>query len=68
VRVALNGDVRELPAGATVADAAALVGVGAGDRGVAAAVDGEVVPRERWGETPVSPGARLEIVRAAAGG
>ena len=68
MRVALNGTERDLAEGATVADAAALVGVRAGDRGVAAALDGEVVPTGRWEETPVHEGARVEVVRAAAGG
>ena len=68
MRIALNGVDRELPAGATVADAAALAGVRAGERGVAVALNGEVVPAERWEATAIAEGARLEVVRAAAGG
>lgn len=68
MRVAVNGEARDLPAGATVADAAALVGVGPADPGVAAALDGDVVPRACWDGTPLREGARLEVVRAAAGG
>lgn len=68
MRIALNGDERELPPGATVAEAAALIGVGPDDGGVAAALDGRVVPRERWAATSVPEGGRLEVVRAAAGG
>ena len=37
-------------------------------RGVAVAVDGEVVPRSAWERTVVPDGADVEIVTAAAGG
>jgi sulfur carrier protein len=37
-------------------------------RGVAAALNGEVVPRSRWESTVLSPGDQVEIVTAAAGG
>jgi len=68
MRIALNGTERDLAQGATVADAAALAGVRPGDRGVAAALDGEVVPSAHWEEARVHEGARVEVVRAAAGG
>jgi sulfur carrier protein len=37
-------------------------------RGVAVALDGEVVPRATWDDTPLQAGARLEIVGAVQGG
>lgn len=37
-------------------------------RGVAVALDGDVVPRSRWATTQVSDGMSVEIVTAAAGG
>jgi sulfur carrier protein len=37
-------------------------------RGVAVALDGEVVRRGAWGETRVHDGTQVEIVTAAAGG
>ncbi len=37
-------------------------------RGVAVAVNGEVVPKGRWASTPLVHGDRVEIVTAAAGG
>ncbi len=64
----LNGAERELPASATVADAAALVGARPGEPGVAIALEGVVVPRGLWAQTPIHEGARVEVVRAAAGG
>jgi sulfur carrier protein len=64
----VNGVERDLREGATLADAALLAGVGPAERGVAAAIDGDVIPRERWDAVPVGEGARVEVVRAAAGG
>lgn len=37
-------------------------------RGVAVAVNGEVVPKSRWASTRLAAGDRIEIVTAAAGG
>jgi sulfur carrier protein len=37
-------------------------------RGIAVAVDGEVVRRGVWSETRIHDGAQVEIVTAAAGG
>lgn len=37
-------------------------------RGVAVAVNGEIVPRSEWDMTVVPEGADIEIVTAAAGG
>jgi sulfur carrier protein len=37
-------------------------------RGIAVALDHEVVPRSEWATTVVEPGAVIEIVTAAAGG
>ncbi len=68
MRVIVNGTDAELPAGATVADAAETRGVTPADRGVAVAVDGEVVPKAEWGTTALADGAAVEVVRAAAGG
>lgn len=68
MRVTLNGADHELAEGATVADAAALVGVRRGEPGVAVALDERVVPGGEWERTRVGEGARVEIVRATAGG
>lgn len=68
MKVHLNGAERDLPDGATVADAVSAAGVRADERGVAVAVSGEVVPRADWQETPLPSGARVEVVRATAGG
>ena len=68
ISVQLNGDWHELDDGATVADAVQLLGVELDARGVAVAVDREVVRRGVWSETPLSGGARVEILTAIQGG
>ena len=37
-------------------------------RGVAIALEGAVVPRAAWPETPIKTGDRIEIIRAVQGG
>ncbi len=48
----------------------ALVGeiCGAEAAGVAVAVDGKIIPRGRWAETPLREGVRVMIIRATQGG
>jgi sulfur carrier protein len=66
--VTLNGDRRELPAGATVASVVASLPGAPEGRGVAVAVEGEVVPRAQWPSTELREGARVEVVVAVQGG
>jgi sulfur carrier protein len=66
--VELNGRPERLPDGATVADAVAAVGVNGETRGVAVAVDGEVVRRAEWVTTPLAERQAVEVVRAVQGG
>jgi sulfur carrier protein len=37
-------------------------------RGIAVALNGAVVPRAAWADTPLQPGDSVEIVRARQGG
>jgi sulfur carrier protein len=68
VTVWINGEQSELAAGATVAEAVGATGAPADGRGVAAAVDGEVVPRDRWQQTTLADGQHVEVVQAVQGG
>ena len=68
MRVLLNGDEAVLEDDATVAAAVASLDLPASGRGVAVAVDAEVVPRGEWNETKLHEGARVEILRAIQGG
>jgi sulfur carrier protein len=66
--VALNGRPATLPDGATVADAVKEVGVDREVRGIAVAVDGEVVRRSDWPNTRLASDQTIEVVRAVQGG
>jgi len=68
VIVELNGHEKRMPEGATVADAVKAVGVNGETRGVAVAVDGEVVRRTDWDSTRLSERQAIEVVRAVQGG
>lgn len=63
----LNGDVAHVDPGFTVADVLALLEVPT-RRGVAVAIEGEVVPRREWEARVLEDGARVEIVNAIQGG
>jgi sulfur carrier protein len=67
VIVTVNGEPRELDAGASVARAVELTGTVA-PSGIAVAVDGEVVPRTLWEQTSLSEGQAVEVVAAVQGG
>jgi sulfur carrier protein len=66
--VTINGAARELPGGATVELAVRESGVPEEGRGVAVAVDGEVVPRGQWAGTALRDGQEIEVVHAVQGG
>lgn len=69
MRVELNGEPRELADGATVADLVERSGLEAARRrGVAVAVDAEVIPRSEWESTQLSEGQAIELVTAIQGG
>ena len=64
--VTVNGTPRDLPSGVTLAD---VVGqLSASPKGVAAAVNGEVVPRGAWPSTPLAERDEVEVVTAVQGG
>ncbi len=63
----LNGEPRERE-GATIRELLADLGVEHRARGVAVAVDGEVVPRAEWRERRVNEGERVEALSAMQGG
>ena len=68
VAVVVNGRPTELDAGATVATIVELLGHDPAGRGIAVAVDGDVVPRSEWDRRRVRAGARVEVLRAVGGG
>ena len=62
----LNGEPRELPDGATMTEA--VTELTAAATGVAAAVNGAVVPRGAWTLTILRNGDQVEVVTAVQGG
>jgi thiazole synthase len=68
VRIELNGEPRELADGATLLDAVRESGADLEARGVAVALDGEVVPRGEWEATGLGDGGRVEVLAAIQGG
>jgi sulfur carrier protein len=66
VKARVNGELRELSDGATVASVLELLG--APGTGVAVALDGEVVPRAEWQRTRVPDGGSVEVLTAVQGG
>ena len=72
MQVRLNGAPRELADHATVADAVAAVAEvaegAASAKGIAVAVNGEVIPRSRWYDVRLAADDRVEVLRAVGGG
>jgi sulfur carrier protein len=66
--IELNGRAIELGDDATLVDAVSEAGVEAEARGVAVALDGEVVPRGEWGRVELHDGQSVEVVGAVQGG
>lgn len=66
--LSVNGHAAPLPAPATVAALVADVTGSGGSKGIAVAVNGEVVPRSAWDATDLRPGDRVEVLTAAQGG
>ena len=66
LHVRVNGEARELPAGATVA--ALVRELTSASQRVAVERNGEIVPRAEWERTELASGDRVEIVRFVQGG
>ncbi|HEX5225230.1 MAG TPA: sulfur carrier protein ThiS [Solirubrobacteraceae bacterium] len=66
--ILVNGEHSELAPGATVQAVVARLGIEPEARGIAVAVDGEVVPRAAWGTFALSDEARVEVLTAMQGG
>lgn len=68
MKIFVNGATRALEPGATLAEAVAGVRGDASGKGVAAALNGEVVTRLEWPRTSLSDGDRVEVLTASQGG
>jgi sulfur carrier protein len=67
MRLQINGSVRDVVA-APATLAAVLAALELGGKRIAVELNGQLVPRTRYAETPVGDGDRLEIVGAVGGG
>ena len=68
MRLEVNGESVTLPEGSTVRSAIEAAGAASTERGVAVAVDGEVVPRSEWDATQLADGQKVEVLAAIQGG
>lgn len=66
MQLIVNGAGRDVPGGTTVAEL--VRAVTEQRRGLAVAVNGEVVPRGGWPATVLRDGDRVEVLSAAQGG
>jgi thiamine biosynthesis protein ThiS len=66
IAVVVNGEPREVPAGSTVLDL--LSAMDRHPRTVAIEYNGDILPRDRYGETALRADDRLEIVGFVQGG
>jgi thiamine biosynthesis protein ThiS len=64
--IRVNGDLRFLAAGSTIADLLAELGLGG--RRVAIAVNRGVIPKSLYGQQVLEAGDRVEILEAVGGG
>ena len=66
VTIQVNGEPREVPNGLNVTQLVDQLGLTANRLAIERNL--EIVPRGRWGTTPVSSGDRFEIVHLVGGG
>lgn len=66
MKITVNGAPTEAKEGTTVEELVAMLE--APERGVAVALNGEVVPRSTWDSTEIEDADRVEVVRAVGGG
>ena len=66
MNVTLNGELHDVPPGTTVAQLVSQLTDQTA--GVAAAVNGEVLPRRAWAGTPLADRDQVEVVTAVQGG
>jgi sulfur carrier protein len=66
--IRLNGQESDVQPGETIAAVLRRLDLSPDARGIAVAVDGEVVPRAGWETYVVSDAARIEVLTAIQGG
>lgn len=67
MRLVVNGRDMDLEEGANLRDVLSALSID-DPRGLAIAVDAEVVPKAAWDEARLREGSRVEVLRAVQGG
>jgi sulfur carrier protein len=68
MKASINGQVEALPEESTIADVVQRLGHAPEGRGLAVALNGDVVARADWRATYVAEGDRVEVLIATQGG
>jgi len=69
MKIVVNGNEREVADRLTVAELVRALDRGRADgRGVAVAIEAQVVPRSEWDRAELSEGQRVEVLGAIQGG
>ena len=69
IPIELNGEDREIASGASVAEILSEIGLDpTNPKGIAVAVNDEVVRRGAWPTRRLAPGDRVEVITARQGG
>lgn len=66
MKIKLNGEDLELQDGAVLSDICTKLGIDS--KGVAFAIDCDVIPRDEWASTTLADGTEVMMIRAACGG
>ena len=67
MKVVVNGETKDLAASVSLAEVVSQTGA-RGPRGVAVAVNGEVIPKSAWPTVSLSENDRVEVLAAIGGG
>jgi len=68
MRVSINSEKKDIEHVDTLEALLRLVGVSSETRGVAVALNGEVVPKSAWASARVQEGDAVEVIHAVQGG
>lgn len=66
--IRVNGEASDVAPGTTVAELLAALDLPGRDRGIAVAVDADVVPRAEWDAFALTDGCSVEVLNAVQGG
>ncbi len=68
MKIYVNGEQETVDKNITLEDFLKTKRISKEDKGVAIALNDDVVPKSEWGSIKLEEGARIEIVRAVQGG